>query len=451
MSGIVGSRLNIRGSGLVGSLGTDGQHLLSSGAGKTNVFETVTIPAATDLTPVRQDILTLALKQAVEENHTKYNLPNSSICKFEADADFDLAGSTTVGRYDGEYIASGTLVTDGDTVALFHFDNNITDSSSNAYSFTNNGSTGFSTSFKKFGTHGLSMDGSNDDISGTISGIGTGDFTVDWWSNTNGTRSSGNNERHFGLAMDGGIVGGSNPELDMGYPGTHNTNSVGIHGDLQSPVDWTLSNVHATSTTFDSNTWVHHAIQRSSTTLYYFCDGIREGTNSCNANDVDGTFTVGGRSGGGNIERYTGYFDEFRVSSVARYSTSGSDGDTIFTPETSAYPGTSGSFSATGTALGTTNVPTSPVTDVSGVILLKDAYGSTTLGTDVKVYYTCDNSNFTEATSYADAGTFSTGIKMIKLGKSTCTEGSDVRWKIVWASQVSESKEAHIYAIGLNY
>ncbi len=43
MSGIVGSKFNIRGSGLVGSLGTDGQHMLSSGAGKTNVFET---PAA---------------------------------------------------------------------------------------------------------------------------------------------------------------------------------------------------------------------------------------------------------------------------------------------------------------------------------------------------------------------------------------------------------------------
>ena len=41
MSGIVGSKFNDRVSGLVGSLGTDGQHLLSSGAGKTNVFETV--------------------------------------------------------------------------------------------------------------------------------------------------------------------------------------------------------------------------------------------------------------------------------------------------------------------------------------------------------------------------------------------------------------------------
>ena len=39
MSGIVGSRFNIRGSGLVGSLGTDGQVFTSAGAGKSAVFE----------------------------------------------------------------------------------------------------------------------------------------------------------------------------------------------------------------------------------------------------------------------------------------------------------------------------------------------------------------------------------------------------------------------------
>jgi len=106
---------------------------------------------------------------------------------------------------------------------------------------------------------------------------------------------------------------------------------------------------------------------------------------------------------------------------------------------------------ATGTALGTTNVPTSAVTDVSGVMLLKNAHGTNTLGTDIKAYFTADNSNWTEAASYADAGTFSTGIKMIKLGKTTCTEGSDVRWKLVWANQVASTKIAEIYGIGLNY
>ena len=39
MSGIVGSRFNIRGSGLVGSLGTDGQVFTSAGAGKSAVYE----------------------------------------------------------------------------------------------------------------------------------------------------------------------------------------------------------------------------------------------------------------------------------------------------------------------------------------------------------------------------------------------------------------------------
>jgi hypothetical protein len=39
MSGIVGSRLNTRGSGLVGSLGSDGQVFTSSGAGESAVFE----------------------------------------------------------------------------------------------------------------------------------------------------------------------------------------------------------------------------------------------------------------------------------------------------------------------------------------------------------------------------------------------------------------------------
>ena len=39
MSGIVGSRLNIRGSGLVGSLGTDGQVFTSAGAGAGAIFE----------------------------------------------------------------------------------------------------------------------------------------------------------------------------------------------------------------------------------------------------------------------------------------------------------------------------------------------------------------------------------------------------------------------------
>ncbi len=41
MSGIIGSRLNVRGSGPIGKLGTDGQVLTSAGAGKSIAYEDI--------------------------------------------------------------------------------------------------------------------------------------------------------------------------------------------------------------------------------------------------------------------------------------------------------------------------------------------------------------------------------------------------------------------------
>ena len=40
---------------------------------------------------------------------------------------------------------------------------------------------------------------------------------------------------------------------------------------------------------------------------------------------------------------------------------------------------------------------------------------------------------------------------MIKLGKTTCTSGSAVRWKVEFANQAASSKEAQIYGLGVNY
>ena len=92
-----------------------------------------------DLTPVRYDILTLALKQAVQENSTKFNLPNSAIVKFEADADFNLAGSTTVARNASEYIYSAI------------------ESTASTMDMTASGTVTRSSAIKKFGTHSLDL------------------------------------------------------------------------------------------------------------------------------------------------------------------------------------------------------------------------------------------------------------------------------------------------------
>ena len=52
-------------------------------------------------------------------------------------------------------------------------------------------------------------------------------------------------------------------------------------------------------------------------------------------------------------EYFNGYIDEFRYSNNARYSTSGTTGDTIFTPPTSAYAGATTTVNATGNYVST--------------------------------------------------------------------------------------------------
>jgi len=109
--------------------------------------------------------------------------------------------------------------------------------------------------------------------------------------------------------------------------------------------------------------------------------------------------------------------------------------------------------SATGTAIQNTNTVGSSKSEVGGTILYKNNQGSATLGTDLKVYFSCNGgTNWTEASSYnAITPVYSTGISQVRLGKTTCTAGTDVRYKVEWANQVSGSKETQLHGIGTNY
>tara|TARA_B100000959_G_scaffold268625_1_gene313539 strand:- start:461 stop:859 length:399 start_codon:yes stop_codon:yes gene_type:complete len=109
-------------------------------------------------------------------------------------------------------------------------------------------------------------------------------------------------------------------------------------------------------------------------------------------------------------------------------------------------------WSATGTLIQAANTVTGTRTEVGGTMLYKDNEGTATLGTDLKIYFTCDNSNWTEAASYnAITPVYSSGIKQVRLGKTTCTGGTDVRYKAVWANQSEGSKETQLHGIGINY
>jgi hypothetical protein len=110
------------------------------------------------------------------------------------------------------------------------------------------------------------------------------------------------------------------------------------------------------------------------------------------------------------------------------------------------------STSATGTLIQSANSVTGSRTSVGGTMLYADEDGTATLGTDLKIYFTADNSAWTEAASYnAITPVYASGIKQVRLGKTTVTGGTDVRYKAVWANQSGGVKETRLHAIGTNY
>jgi hypothetical protein len=109
MSGIVGSKFNIRGSGLVGSLGTDGQHMLSSGAGVSNVFETVAAGGNSPSFKVYKTSSQTSLSPSTQHKITWQTE------EWDTDGAFDLSNDKFVvpTDKDGKYIFSGHFYSDG--------------------------------------------------------------------------------------------------------------------------------------------------------------------------------------------------------------------------------------------------------------------------------------------------------------------------------------------------
>jgi hypothetical protein len=378
MSGIIGSKLNHRGSGLVGSVGTDGQVMTSSGAGKSNVFETASggVTAA-EATAIRQDVTTLALKQAVNENKAAFNLPNTFIDQFEDDT--GIGSEVDCNR--GDELVSTAVTT---VNAAKEDTTGLTASSLQYYD-------GGYTAAKAF------------DDSYTTYWADNGTETVPQYLSID--FGSGNTEQILRYKLHGYNLDGSMMD-SWEFKGSNTSADVRTGGTVLDTVtlyDWTNSGPSGVGG-----------------------DGIYDSGTLVNATGY----------------RYYGVHITTIVSGTAH----------IYMGEFELYAGSS-TFNATGTLTGIANIPSSAQTKISGVMLYKDNEGTATIGTDLKIEFTCDGgSNWTEAASYtAVTPVFSTGIKMIKLGETTCTSGSDVRYRAVWANQSTGSKETQLHGIGINY
>ena len=240
------------------------------------------------------------------------------------------------------------------------------------------------------------------------------------------------------------------------------------------------TNANSVADAFTNGVWYHMAFVRNGTNDYMYQNGVQQGT-----------FDIG--TGVQENFRYTGigmwdpavsnkmghdfYFDDFRISNSVRWSSaftpptaravtdantkfllqsapsySNLDGDADDFVDASGVTGVA--FSATGTAVSSTTTVVGNRTKVSGVMLWKDGgSGTSTIGTHLKIYFTCiaGDSNWVEASYTAVTPVFSTGIKMVKLGETTCTAGTAIRYKAVWATQSDGVIETQLHGIGLNY
>ena len=392
MSGIVGSKFNHRGSGLVGSLGTDGQHLLSSGAGKKHVFETVA-DVTYDDEPIKSDLTALAIREATNEASAAFNLPGSFIETFTDDTNL---GTETDGDRVSGYWASATYANVTTTPGDGDWD----------------GGTG---SFS-FGSGTVDVSSGNDAV--YLDTTFTGDVTVQFTAANKDGAGWGFYEAAEDAAFEEYWRGGMN-DMTNSWWWHHGTSAV-------------TGGSNADSSFYGDSVKTDHSNLPASGSVVQ----LKRVSGVITLVDDDSTIDTWSQTS----------TNPLRFVFCSDYRTDG-DWDAV------TYTQPVATLNATGTLIQSANSVTGARTEVGGTMLYSDEDGTATLGTDLKIYFTCDGgSNWTEAASYnAITPVYSSGIKQVRLGETTCTGGTDVRYKAVFANQSDGSKETRLHAIGTNY
>lgn len=443
---------------------------VTSSATELNYVDGVTSALQTQLNDNKNNISTLALREATNENAIAFNLSNQFTETFTDNT--KLSTETSGSVYNGVWHPYGSTATDfasdSNTLLLCHFNGSDQstdlggDSSSYDHTLNRNNAVGSQphlvTATKKVGTAAVYCgdgDGTASSHGNHINcvdhadfNLGSSDFTMEGWiyMTTSPSQSGNTTFEILNQAMSNTTDIGGAWHFNIQNDGKLNWNPYQKNGSNTNDDFYDFR--HPTSGSLATATWHHCCVARDGNTLRMYINGVQEGTKPFSGNLTDnnlgGNIYMSRRSYNSSYGYVRGYLDEIRFSNVCRYP----DGHS-FVPNTS--------ISATATAIQSTNTVSSAKTAVSGVMIYEDFYGTATIGTDLKIYFTCNGgTNWTESSSYtAVTPLFASGVKMIKLGETTCTSGTDVRYKAVWANQVSRAfsspKETRLHGIGVNY
>ncbi len=451
-----------------------------------------------DLTSIRNDIATLALHSAIADNKAAYNLPNSFIDQFEDDTGIEtetdgdrinehwctvsvdsqtfVTGSGTWSPPSGLATAEILIVGGGASggrspnipsgggggggiayIASYTF--TATDLSSGiAYAIGDGGvGVGTGTYDAVYGQNeGVGNNGADTTFAlsgGTITGKGGGtsggydavSYRPARSGGSGGGGSHGGSTSNPGASSSQGTfsgwttygnAGGNGVEGSGGGGGGGGAGTAGQDGVGSQGGNGGDGQLFSNFTSYgDSGYFGGGGGGANGTGGAGGSGGGGAGTAGGNANGVSGEDGTDGTGGGGGATSVAGYNS---------FNEKGGDGGNGFIGINYEI------ISASGTLISTAQTASAAQTKVSGVILYKNNTGTATLGTDLKIYFTCNGgTNWTESTPVA-SGTFSSGILMAKCPEVTCTSGTDIRYKAVWANQEA-LKTTQLHGIGMNY
>ena len=437
----------------INSTAASGQTPSSSGTVNTTYWSLMAKgqPQTFNKNNLTNDISTLAIRQATQENVGAYNTNSMYVDVFQDET--GITGLTNVARSSSEFVSVGSSATGGvipETIFLVDgVDstnpfrdriNNLDHASLNDISNTS-GTPHRQDSNYKWGSNAV-LDLNAGTINyGTISAFDPSNpFTVEFWfkykSNPPGR------ERYFAIGNDS-----TNPHfcygIDHGSSADINLYNDGTNIDPSGTFDLQVGN----------RDWNHWAFVKEDTGQNYsfYFNGTRvvDSSHSTIGNINNEKFRINGRNSSSNTgtEFFDMYVTDFMIHSKAKYTGASFTGGTL---SAKSEPSIEGGV-ATGSFTSNNITAPSSITKMGAIVSYEDASGTNALNTDIVLKLSADGgSNFSTATLTA-LPNYSSSIKLAKVNDVTVTSGTNLKYKIEFANQSSGVKLARIRGVSLMY
>ena len=363
------------------------------------------------------DISTLAIRQASNENKGAYNTNSMFVDVFQDSS--GILSHTTSQRSTDEYVSSKVLGTlaeydynNASTKAEIQFQNFVDPSNNSYYEIDSDGDSGHSST--RFVTPATAL--ASNTYGGYTNQLGDSTyFQIDYKATKTFTT-----------------------RLKIGKNGTY--------GDIYS-FKISYSTDGSNYSFLDCSNVSEYAIERGNGSSSGGNFNANTGTSGgivtfadCGARSVTHVSTLQG------IPSFQARY--IKVSPQVRHGGYANDnaGMAVFAPYTQPL-----TTSATGNFISNAITAPSSVSKMGAIVTYENTSGTNTLNTDIVLQLSADNgSNFTTATMTAMPD-FATGIKMAKVNDLSVTAGTQLKYKISIANQSLGSKEARIRGVSLQY